>query len=447
LRYTNDMMRRLQLPHFEHHRRELQQNRRRFNVSVLALCVLISVALGLQFRGSQAASMATISGRVYNSSNNAGLSGVTLKLCSGNPNVVTNSSGNWSYTLTQAHWFCVEYLSGAPTTVTYRDAPNRTAEAKADGIKYYESQVAGLNCYHNSGCSNDAPKYDRSVDTGYDLRFLSKATPAPTPTPTPTRTPTPAPTPTPVPTPIKTPTPNPPAPRTPTPVPGAPAPTRTPTPVSGSGGRTPTPAAGAPAAAPDTQPPSAPSAFQASVTGNNAVVDLNWQAAEDASGIRAYRLERSVDTVLWMPLTDTVTELEYHDKTVAFDLHYYYRLAAIDTAGNESAFSYADAATPKFASNVSVDTDTTYTSDDQIVSLLLPGGAVDTSAACTITKDGGRKVELKGRALAAGVYELVCKTEGGILITDFGKPLTWNFNLKSKLKGLNNFGEFDPGSG
>jgi hypothetical protein len=68
----------------------------------------------------------------------------------------------------------------------------------------------------------------------------------------------------------------------------------------------------------------------------------------------------------------------------------------------------------------------------------LPGGAVDTSAACTITKDGGRKVELKGRALAAGVYELVCKTEGGILITDFGKPLTWNFNLKSKLKGLNN---------
>lgn len=432
-------MRRLQSPHFERHRRELQQNRRRFSVAVLALCVVISVALGVQFRGGQAATMATVSGRVYNSSTGAGLSGVTLKLCSGNPNVVTNSSGNWSYTMTQWHWFCVEYSSGAPSTVTFRDAPNRTAEAKAAGVTYYESQVAGVDCYHSSSCSNDAPKYDRSVDTGYDLRFLTKATPTPTPTPTPTRTPTPVPTPVPTP---KTPTPTP---RTPTPVPRTPTPVPQSTPTSGGGGggstsrpstgsKTPTPT---PAVAePDTTPPSAPGGFEASVTGSNAVIDMQWQAADDAGGVRSYRLERSVDAVSWTPLADSLTGLDYHDKAVAFDLRYYYRVAAVDKAGNMSAYSYADATTPKFASNVSVDTATTYTSDDQVVSLLLPSGAVEANAECSITKDESRRVDPKDLKLAAGVYDLVCKTEDGSLITDFSKPLTWNFNLKDQMKGL-----------
>lgn len=425
-------MRRLQLPHFEHHRRELQQNRRRFSLAVLTLCATISVLLGLQFRGSQAASMVTISGRVTNFSTGGGLSGVTLKLCSGNPNVVTNSSGNWSYTLTQAHWFCVQYLSGASSTVVFKDAPNLTSEAKAAGMKSYESQVAGLNCYHNSGCSNDAPKYDRSVDNGYDLRFANKATPTPTKTPTPTpKTPTPAPkTPTPVP---KTPTP---APKTPTPKPATPK-ASTPKPAGSA------PSASAPAsveAAADTTPPTPPSDFQATVAGNNAVVSLSWRAAEDASGVRGYVLERSLDAINWELLGTEITDRKYEDKTGSFDLRYFYRISALDTAGNKSDFAATNVFTPKFSSNTGTDSATTYTSDDQKVSLLLPGDAVDSAAMCTVTKDETLKAEgtTSKRPVAAGVYVLVCKTEAGDVIESFNKPITWSFNLKDSLKGLAN---------
>lgn len=418
-------MRRLQLPHFEHHRRELQRNRRRFSVAVLGLCMVISVALGVQFRGSQAATMATVSGRVYNSTNGAGLSGVTLKLCSGNPNVVTNSSGNWSYTMTQWHWFCVEYLSGAPSSVTYRDAPNRTAEAKSDNVKYYESQVAGINCYHNTACSNDAPRYDRTVDSGYDLRFLSKATP--TPTPTPTKTPTPVPTPAPPTTPAPTP-------KTPSPTP-KPAPTKTPVkPAGGSGGGGAVAPAPAPAA-PDTTSPTSPAAFQAEVTGSSAVIDLSWQASSDASGVKTYRLERSLDQVTWVPKAD-LTGLTYKDESAGFDLFYYYRLSAIDNADNVSEFARAEVHTPKFASNTSLDNATTYTSEDGIVSVLVPSGAIASDAACSITQDDDQTPGTKDRLLVGGVYVFLCKTAAADTISDFGKPLAWNFNLKGKLKGL-----------
>jgi hypothetical protein len=417
-------MRRLQLPHFEHHRRELQRNRQRFNVTILVLCMVISVALGVQFRGSQAATMATVSGRVYNSTNGAGLSGVTLKLCSGNPNVVTNSSGNWSYTMTQWHWFCVEYLSGAPSSVTYRDAPNRTAEAKSDNVKYYESQVAGVNCYHNTACSNDAPRYDRTVDSGYDLRFLSKATPTPTPTKTPTPVPTPAPAPsTPAPTP-----------KTPAPTP-KPAPTKTPVNPGGGSGGAGSGGAATPAA-PDTTPPSMPGSFQGEVTGSNAVVELSWQAAGDDSGIKGYHLERSLDKMNWFNKADALTGLTYQDDNAGFDLHYYYRLSAIDNAGNVSGYTTTEVATPKFAGNTSVDNATTYTSEDGMVSVLVPSGAFAGDAACSITQDDSQKPGTKERPLVGSVYVFLCKTVAGDTISDFGQPLTWNFNLKGKLRGL-----------
>ncbi len=423
--------------------------RRRFSLAVVAMCMVISVAVGLQFRGSEAATMVTISGRVYNATTGAGLSGLTLHLCSGNPNIVTNSSGNWSYTLTQWHWFCVEYVSGAPASVKFKDAPNVTAEAKAVGATSYESQVAGVNCYHSSSCTGDAPKYDRSVDTGYDLRFSSVATPAPTPAPTPKPTPIPTPVPTPVPTTTPIPTPVPPGstPKPPTTTPKPPTPrSGTPTPIPGSGAGS---GAGAPASgAPDVTPPSAPGSLQALVSGDNALVTLSWSASsDDSSGVKEYQVERSLDAATWVTLSGTVTELLYRDDGAAFGVDYYYRVQAIDNAGNASAYAMADATTPDFTGNTSNNDSTTYTSDDRLANVLLPSGALDGDADCTVTKDLTSHPGNATHIVVGGPYVLVCKDAAGSVLSDFNKPVTWTYNLKGKLAGFQNPAPSNIGAG
>jgi len=396
---------------------------------MLALCVVASVAGGLQLRQSQAATMVTISGRVYNATTGSGLSSVKLHLCSGNPDVVTNSAGNWSYTLTQWHWFCTEYLSGAPSNVTFKDAPNLTSEAKAAGLKSYESQVAGIVCYHSTSCSGDAPKYDRSVDTGYDLRFTSVATPAPTPVPT--KTPTPAPTP--VPTKTATPVP------TPVPTTKPPATTKTPAPApTPSRGLVPiTPQVASAATNNDKTPPTVPANFQILVSSDNAVVSLSWEASTDASGIKGYSLERSFDKATWTNLTpgSLITDVHYQDDKAAFGLHYYYRLQAFDNAGNPSDYAQADVTTPDFSSNTSQDNSTTYTSDDQLATVLLPSGAIDGNADCTISKDEHALEPPKDKPIVAGPYKLFCKSESGDVISQLNKPVAATYQLKGKMGG------------
>lgn len=403
------------LPHFEHHRREMQITRRRFNLLVLLLCVLGSVGVGLQWRGGQAATVVTISGRVYNSATGAGLSGITLKLCSGNPNVVTNASGYWSYSLTQQHWFCTEYLAGASASLILLDAPNNTAEAKAVGLQSYESQRAGMNCYHStsSSCSGDSPKYDRSVDTGYDLRFKPVATPLPA---TPAATPKPA-----------TPFPATPAPATPKPA--TPKPTIKPIVAT-----TPTPVVAVVSTPIPSAAPTAPTSLQLLSSSDNAVVELVWSAATAAGGVKGYKVERSSGKE-WTILAE-LTKLSYRDDKAAFGTYYYYRVQAIGTDGQVSGYATSETATPEFKANTDSGGAIIYTSEDQLVNVQLPLDAVADSADCTIHKEEAKtSIGTKSHPVILGPYALICKDVSGSLITDLQKPLTWTYNLKGKLAG------------
>jgi hypothetical protein len=154
--------------------------------------------------------------------------------------------------------------------------------------------------------------------------------------------------------------------------------------------------------------------------------------------VSEYRLERSLDQQTWELVAGDLTALKYQDVTVAFDLHYFYRLQAIDTSNNASGFALADAITPGFVSNTSADADTTYTSDDQLVTVLVPSGAVSGAADCAIVHDDTRKPAVNGRVVVAGLYLLMCKDSVGATVAEFSKPLVWTYQLKGKLKGLNN---------
>src|SRR5438045_2577447 len=95
----------------------------------------------------------------------------------------------------------------------------------------------------------------------------------------------------------------------------------------------------------DMTAPPVPGNFQATVVRADAKVTLSWSAASDASGIKGYRLDRSIDQSNWTMLSRTITALSYQDTTTTFGIHYFYRLQAIDGAGNASGWAMADVLT------------------------------------------------------------------------------------------------------
>jgi hypothetical protein len=407
------------LPHYDRHLREVYRTRRRFRLTLAGLFAVAFVLMGLQFAVSDAATTYTITGRVFDGTTGTGLANVTLTSCqspNGSVYMVTNSSGVFSTTFPYQYRYCLRYYSGAPANATGPVAVNNQVEHS--GAATYEYQIAGYNCYHLTGtsaCDANNQTWDRSADSSFDFRFVVPATPTPSATPTPVPTPKATPKPVPVPTPAKTSTPGP----TATPVPSTPS---------------------------DTVPPSTPGNFQATVSGGNAVVALSWDASTDNSGLKGYVLERSLEQSTWDKISDAITDLSYSDKTAGFGIHYYYRLSAVDRAGNQSSYVQADVTTPDFSANNTASDATNYTSDDGLVTVTLQSGAVaensDCSVAATNLSTGAPKPGNADLKLVIGPYYMLCKTAGGNIITDFQKPITWSFNLRGKLSNLSGPGAY-----
>jgi hypothetical protein len=204
---------------------------------------------------------------------------------------------------------------------------------------------------------------------------------------------------------------------------------------SGSGG------SGADAGAvtqPVTAGPAAPTGFQASVAGDNAVVALRWDLLSDSSAIVSYQVDRSLDQATWSPLAANITGNKYADTSANFGIHYYYRLRAVDAAGNSSDFAFSDVTTPDFTSNASSAAATVYHSQDGVAAVSMPSGAVDGEVDCSVAGDSTQVQAKSGQRVVVGPYQLVCKDQSANAVSSFSQPLTWTFNLKGKLGGLRN---------
>jgi hypothetical protein len=388
------------LPHYDHHLRELHRTRKRFRLGLAMIVATLTMGAGLYIQDSFAETYVSVGGRVFNSTTGAGIPNVTIYVCQEEGDkhrTVTNSSGNWSLSVPYQAPFCVRYESGAPSYLTGPAALNN--QPGFTGAVSYESQVAGFNCYTNTSssvCGTEEQKRDRTVDSGYNFRFTGVA-PAKTPSPTP-----------------KT-------------KPNLSLAAVLAKPVSAAEG--------------DKTPPSTPLNLQATVAEGNATVQLMWEPSSDANGIKAYILERSLDQSTWERLADDITSTSYTDDSAAYGIHYYYHLRASDLAGNLSAVAAADVTTPDFSANSSEEDATTYTSEDEFASVSVPGGAVAGTADCSVavtSYDDTRKLGPDGQLLVVGPYYLLCKTISGKVITEFLKPLEWTFDVKDKLKGMNN---------
>lgn len=93
----------------------------------------------------------------------------------------------------------------------------------------------------------------------------------------------------------------------------------------------------------DTRAPQGPERFEA--TGRDKRVDLDWTAVEDAD-LTAYRLYRSLSPRIGFQMVHETPATRYQDEDVQNGTSYYYRVTAVDAAGNESTPGEMTAALP-----------------------------------------------------------------------------------------------------
>ena len=94
----------------------------------------------------------------------------------------------------------------------------------------------------------------------------------------------------------------------------------------------------------DTTAPSAPGSLVASAVTTTAI-DLSWSASTDNVGVTGYRVYRGTDGVSFA-LVGTSSTTGFADMGLASGTTYYYRVRAVDAAGNESSPASASATTP-----------------------------------------------------------------------------------------------------
>lgn len=177
-----------------------------------------------------------------------------------------------------------------------------------------------------------------------------------------------------------------------------------------------------PSAAPDTTPPSVPGSLAVELDPVDSVATLTWVASDDASGIKHYLVERSKDNKTWETLGEESGN-EFQDKDAAFNAHYYYRVKAVDNAGNSSDYAVAETNTGEFSANAG-EGEASITSEDGMVEVIIVEGALSEDAVCSIKLEEEAKDLPEKLKVVVGPYTLTCKAEDGEEITDFNAALS-----------------------
>ncbi len=461
-------------------------------LSIVSLMIVFGVVGVIILRTSSAATtQIKVTGRVYDSRTNFGPSGVSIVGCN-NHSAVTTAGGYWSFYVGKTASYCGRIGSAVPSGWV---GPVTTGNKKAHATsKTYEFQIAGIDCVHYPSltyCDNNADSWDRAIDSGVDFRYTSPPPPTIssfTASPStitagqsstltwssngtacilaygsnrksigsngsllvrPAQTITYS--------------------LTCSNTSGNSAAKNLTVTVravtsggstggnsggSSSGGgasTTTTHTTTTPRPAPDTSPPTKPTNFVAKVDKASQTILLSWKPSKDNVKLSGYQIDRSEDRQNWDILITGLTLTNFNDQTANFGVHYYYRVKAVDAAGNSSKYAQSDTTIDSFVANANKDSDTTVSSDDNVVSILIPAGALNSDAFCSlITPTDILPPTFSGYKFINGPYSLTCRDASGNTLTGFEKPLVLSAKIdRNSLTGIKQvqyFGQKDDGS-
>jgi len=177
--------------------------------------------------------------------------------------------------------------------------------------------------------------------------------------------------------------------------------------------------------------PNAPDNFTAN--SNVVGVILSWTAASGGDGALTYSIDRSTDDATWTNVATSLTGTVYADTSSDFSTAYTYRIQAIDAKNVGSPYIQTQITTQDFSSNVTSG-GSNITSDDGVITAVIPAGAVDSSASCAIVSQSMDAKSSKGSpTIVAGPYNLACRTSDDNTITSFNSPVTFSAKISSAL--------------
>lgn len=405
---------------FEHHRLEAKRNARRLRV-ILVMLAMVAVGVPALLTRAATSTTADFDGvKILNSGGGTYGGSTTGPFATAIVTVKRVSTGTSTTKTVNPFWFGELAAPAAGEHYLVSISPTTIGGYRLKGLTWCMDACTGWDPQTHNFRAVSSTDFTFYANHSYHMRWIYEPVPAATPAPTPAPTPVPA-------TPA------------PTPRPTAKAAVATPKPAAKVAvAATPAPGVGAAAPTPvpvpnDTAAPSVPGDFQALASGTNALVNLRWTAATDANTV-TYHLERSLDQVTWTVVGAAIPELAFTDETVAFGVRYYYRLSAVDVAGNASAYVTTNARTGNFEANSNTSDVGNFISTDEIAAVEVPAGTFATNAKCTVELSAAR-LATDGRTAVAGPYSLVCKNVAGDVLDTYNKPVNWSFALKTKLKG------------
>lgn len=94
----------------------------------------------------------------------------------------------------------------------------------------------------------------------------------------------------------------------------------------------------------DTTAPTVPGNLTIELDGSTTY--LSWTDSSDNTGVAGYNVERSTDSENWQSLADKIGDTFYADDSLQSGAHYYYRVRAVDAAGNLSEATIAEITIP-----------------------------------------------------------------------------------------------------
>jgi hypothetical protein len=174
--------------------------------------------------------------------------------------------------------------------------------------------------------------------------------------------------------------------------------------------------------------PGAPANLSAEVLSSK-VVRLSWDA--DAAADHYVLSRTSDDGATWQQISDHVTGTSYTDEETDFSATYSYRLQAFGPTGLSSPLSTVQASTEAFKASSNQ-----ITSDDNLMQVTIPEGAIDGDYSCSISNDETSSSKVPSdKSPLLGPSTLNCVTADGDVINSFKKPVIIVMKLASVVDG------------